>query len=1558
MMLLLLVTHVMHAQMIPLCEDSDASAIAVPHFLNAQHRAVDTGASWSSEPSDVIHLSDDVTGWNPMTSSSLGNEAQMRNACSSAHAASLDASISACSAPTPSTLNARCQTRFSHGATSQYRTNGIALTYFDDDARVPRILISRQTKNTAGISECDLLLATVASDGSFSFRDTAYVKLNTGIVSSCDGLSICSAECQSEPLFWRCAEGSVSDMMTTVILPGDWTQPWVSGPNKDKPHRDLLYLNVNNPNAGDPIVSSMGVLRYSNSDSSVIQHPVYLKAIDSDVIPDLLSAVTLNRSTSTENTVAGQQESKTTFTAPSARDHSHLIRWPGRSVQPQAIDWNGDGLVKEALVPTADSSGDNRSIALYEFRAIDINALRPRATRRMIYTFPEDAREITSGCLTPTGFAQRKMISGIAAADYDSDGDIDIVAAASGLKDLWFLENDGGDHLQARTKIAFDAGPRVIVASDVDADGDQDVLVVSCVTSASDRAKIYIMENVSTRRNAHEGLPAPTSEPSDLFASLRELSTSPVYTPTAGRDVLGMVVADFDGPETHDTQRYPGLYIVYEQASLLNNGPDVQAIFPQRVSRAVGGMIDMQGTKHARVVWDRLNETTCVDGKTSVSFCVPDDVLSNAMPIVRMGYDPRIDKPDSLFGFSTDDGSHWEELPRPEGERREPSGLVWHQARNFGVDLRFREDAPARRISSIPSDLSLGDTMKYRFVNPREVNRAREFRRHGVTGRILLNDTDREALRQSNNCTGLCLFDFFGEFEARTSFDSNGITSPTSVVLKGRQRTTQFPESMADVAGLGALESLPEGVLDRWNWLGTNTCVGTSGNDPFVQRMVYTSARKQNSAAIYLSQYTTVQLNNRANAFAKAAPTSDEGKISTLLGIDAYAALSSESIGSDAQTLREEMFSAFDKTVLQGVWAPPDSGTCTRDPNYQIMDPGLYPPVFVGDPPPELIRHLGSSYVEFRQTQMFREPRIYTSNHDGMIHAFNAMTGQSPWAFMPPSVLGSARTRMGTAFAAGTSASAEQGFSHRSKDLLDGPLVHATIGCPENPIGNIDELDWRTILIASSGRTEGRLGRSTYTALDITDPTKPPTMLWEYSDAFTGPADLDSMGNKPSAPVVGRVAVSSHPDGLWMVFFSGGMRRSQLPRDARVGMAVYGIDACTGHLIMRWDLPFRDPALISSAGIFPGAVGAPAIVDMNDDGFIDRMYAGDLGGRIWRFELESPMPPSVFQNTRDLLPAGDERYQENSGIASSPMTRRTWPQCVVFREWRLWPGGANEPSPISVQPVVLVAPLQRFGKTVRTAIVHFGTGGTAQADNNKAYHFFSVHDSAWDLAAGNILGCPDGSDSAWSEIGIETQVALEKEGAFTLCDTAYAQNTLSLVGPDLCRGIVDPDITDATCPGEILGAYPEWYEEYRDAGSGVPVEGFKYYADPMLAGSDSVLFFAHRGTPYDIWTCEEGNLLVQSYALTGIETDRACVYPGTSFGLGRQTQLAPELFPAIVLDRNRYPGRFILPGVQNPSDGTSINKQFQVPVTRTKFTIQRWHELPLWQPIVQTQASR
>jgi len=228
-----------------------------------------------------------------------------------------------------------------------------------------------------------------------------------------------------------------------------------------------------------------------------------------------------------------------------------------------------------------------------------------------------------------------------------------------------------------------------------------------------------------------------------------------------------------------------------------------------------------------------------------------------------------------------------------------------------------------------------------------------------------------------------------------------------------------------------------------------------------------------------------------------------------------------------------------------------------------------------------------------------------------MLHAFDDVTGEELWGFVPPNLLPTLKN-------------------------LDGEtLEHYVDGAPKAYIGGTQK-----ILIFGQRR-----GGNRYHALDITNPDAP-TLLWEVSPSTSGFGEL---GQTWSTPHIGKIRYGSGEK--WVIFIGGGYDTNQddLPttRDDTKGRAMYVVDLFTGSLV--WSYSFANNAEMTYS--IPSDISR---VNTDDDAneFIDRLYVGDVGGRMWRFDIGNADPANwtgkvVFQfqsrrkrASKDLLCTG------------------------------------------------------------------------------------------------------------------------------------------------------------------------------------------------------------------------------------------------------------------------------------------------------------------------------
>jgi len=228
----------------------------------------------------------------------------------------------------------------------------------------------------------------------------------------------------------------------------------------------------------------------------------------------------------------------------------------------------------------------------------------------------------------------------------------------------------------------------------------------------------------------------------------------------------------------------------------------------------------------------------------------------------------------------------------------------------------------------------------------------------------------------------------------------------------------------------------------------------------------------------------------------------------------------------------------------------------------------------------------------------------------GFLHFIDGDSGQEQWAFTPQ-VLAPLHTVLRDNVAV---TSADDTLQHPYG--VDGPAAYVRVDT--NGDGRIRAADGDRMLLAFGLRRGGR----DYYGLDVSDPLAP-TLAWEIA-----PTGLFSeMGQSWAAPVPTKVPGHDNP----VFVISGGydIGRDDPDRDASevdaMGRAVYIVDAVDGSLVYRADPETAERFV--DGGVFSHAIpAAPEVVDINSDGVADRIYLGDMGGHLWRLDLDSDMP--------------------------------------------------------------------------------------------------------------------------------------------------------------------------------------------------------------------------------------------------------------------------------------------------------------------------------------------
>jgi len=263
--------------------------------------------------------------------------------------------------------------------------------------------------------------------------------------------------------------------------------------------------------------------------------------------------------------------------------------------------------------------------------------------------------------------------------------------------------------------------------------------------------------------------------------------------------------------------------------------------------------------------------------------------------------------------------------------------------------------------------------------------------------------------------------------------------------------------------------------------------------------------------------------------------------------------------------------------------------------NQQLGDIFHSNAVIVG-PPSQYFQDTGySGPGGFYQTNQNRTKVIIVGANDGMLHAFATATGGEVWAFIPNSVLQNLIIMQ----------AAHTYYVDGSPSVADVWFYSSPTETTQQKV----ESEWRTALVCGL-----RKGGNTFFALDITD-TLNPTYLWQFPNPNDA-ATLSLVGQSWSTPAIGRVKIEGGDGNLyerWVAFVGGGYD----PMD-KVGNAFFVIDIKTGGIIWQFSYNSMDPQMQWMT--YPLAA-PPMAVDTNSDGYIDKVYIGDLGGQMWVFNV-------------------------------------------------------------------------------------------------------------------------------------------------------------------------------------------------------------------------------------------------------------------------------------------------------------------------------------------------
>ncbi|WP_432822788.1 pilus assembly protein [Trichloromonas sp.] len=311
-------------------------------------------------------------------------------------------------------------------------------------------------------------------------------------------------------------------------------------------------------------------------------------------------------------------------------------------------------------------------------------------------------------------------------------------------------------------------------------------------------------------------------------------------------------------------------------------------------------------------------------------------------------------------------------------------------------------------------------------------------------------------------------------------------------------------------------------------------------------------------------------------------------------------------------------------------------------------------PLYVGNPNYLYDRSAlpeGVSYKNFRAGNRYqsRPPVVYVGANDGMLHAFSATTGVELFAYAPDTTIPLLNR-----------------LPERSYGSRDNAHRYLVDGAPKAVDAYFGSA-WHTVLVESLGG-----GGQGVFALDVSYPQDfdKNSVLWEISSATTG-AGYD--GYADLGYTIGDATIARLANGKWVALFGNGY-------NSATGKAVlYIADIADGTIIKAIDVGVGSVAS-------PNGLSSPAPVDTDGDRIIDTIYAGDLQGNLWKFDV-----------------SGDDAIDWKLAYTEADAVPRPLFKAV---------GPNGEIQPVTVRPTVARHPIEGY-------MILFGTGKFFEMGDNE-----------------------------------------------------------------------------------------------------------------------------------------------------------------------------------------------------------------------------------------------
>ncbi|MGI4777787.1 MAG: pilus assembly protein [Janthinobacterium lividum] len=254
-----------------------------------------------------------------------------------------------------------------------------------------------------------------------------------------------------------------------------------------------------------------------------------------------------------------------------------------------------------------------------------------------------------------------------------------------------------------------------------------------------------------------------------------------------------------------------------------------------------------------------------------------------------------------------------------------------------------------------------------------------------------------------------------------------------------------------------------------------------------------------------------------------------------------------------------------------------------------------------------------STYAAFRTENLARTPAVFIGANDGMLHAFEAATGNELFGYIPSWVRSKLSLLSGTDYIG----------NHQS-------YVDATPAVAEAEVGSAGtQADWRTVLVGGTGPG----GRGVF-ALDVTNPTafNASKVMWEFTQ--NDDADMGFVVGRPQIlKLRTNASTAATPVYKWFAVVASGVDNyvndgaGIYSTSGKPALFLIGLTGPTGPTTRRWiknvdyfkvSFPVNETL---AATVAPGMINFEATAGPQRE--VRYIFAGDLHGNMWKLDFST-----------------------------------------------------------------------------------------------------------------------------------------------------------------------------------------------------------------------------------------------------------------------------------------------------------------------------------------------